>query len=78
MDVFLALRLLRVCDADVLPLAGSQQLVTRVCLRQQPSLYFIIGIGANPEGETKIFVFCSLGSLNIQYSVHSTLHNKIT
>lgn len=61
MDVFLALRLLRVCDADVLPLAGSQQLVTWVGLRQQPGLYFIIGVGANPEGEKKIFVFCSRG-----------------
>lgn len=70
MDVFLALRLLRVCDADVLPLAGLQQFVTWVSLRQQPSFYFIIGVSANPEGETKISVFCSLGKF--EHSVFCT------
>lgn len=83
-DVFLALGLLRVCDAEVLPPARWQQLLTRVSLRQQPHLVFIVGVGADPEGtkEKKASIFHVPGNFDcakVQYYIlHSTEEKKIT
>lgn len=48
-DVLLALRLLGISQAEVLPLGRSQQLLPRVRLRQQPRFYFIVRVDTNPE-----------------------------
>lgn len=47
-DVLLALWLLVVRDAEVLPLAPSEQSLARVCLCQQPRFYLIIWVDTNP------------------------------
>lgn len=49
MHVLLAFWLLGVSDSKVLPLAHSEQFLTRVCLRQQPCFCFIIWVYTNPE-----------------------------
>lgn len=50
MDVFLALWLLGVSEANMLPLARHEQSLTRVCLCQQPRFYVIVGVYTNSEG----------------------------
>lgn len=57
MDVLLALWLLGVSEAEVLPLARSEQFLTRVCLRQQPCFYLIIWVYTNPEGNSTLQYF---------------------
>lgn len=50
MDVFLSLRLLSVSEAEVLPLARTEQSLTGVCLCQQSCFYLIIRVYTNSEG----------------------------
>lgn len=64
MDVLLALWLLGVSEAEVLPLTRVEEFLTRVCLRQQPCFYLIVWVYANPEGTTH---YNTSRSINYEY-----------
>lgn len=68
MDVLLALWLLSVSEADVLPLAWPEQSLTRVCLRQQPCFYLIVRVYTNPDGRVHLNIS---GSINYEQKVES-------
>lgn len=53
MGVLLALWLLGVGEANVLPLACVKEFFTRLCLRQKPCFYFIVWVDANPWAKRK-------------------------
>lgn len=50
MDILLALWLLGVSEAEVLPLARPEQPLTRVCLSQEPCFYLIVWVYTYSEG----------------------------